>query len=109
MPNELQNSYNQQSPNKGLLSILTGQAEFSKKMAVLDTICYVVFAITCILLVIFVPSFVSICPDLVTIFTTGFVSLRLGYSAKATVENYKKLSSTFSEQDPVEDEEEENG
>lgn len=107
MPNELQNSYSQQSQNKGLLSILTGQAEFSKKMVVLDTICYVTFTIVCILLVIFVPSFIAICPDLVTILTTGFVSLRLGYSAKATVENYKKLSSTFSNQSAEKEEEEE--
>ena len=81
----------QQSENKrqGLLSIFLGQAEFSKKMAIFDTIYF--FVVAAVTLAVIWPDFAAICPDLVTIFTTGLVTLRLGYVAKAGVENYKKI------------------
>lgn len=65
--------------------------EFSKKMAIFDTIYYIIFVVASIILSICWPAFAAICPDLITIFTTGLITLRLGYTAKAGVENYKKI------------------
>lgn len=64
-------------------------------MAIFDTIYYIVFIIASIILAIAWPAFAAICPDLVTIFTTGLITLRLGYTAKAGVENYKKIGSAM--------------
>lgn len=80
----------QQSKNK-IFGLFSSQMEFSKKMAIFDTIYYIVFIIASIILAITWPAFAAICPDLVTIFTTGLITLRLGYTAKAGVENYKKI------------------
>ena len=60
-------------------------------MAIFDTIYYIAFIVVSITLAVIWPAFAAICPDLVTIFTTGLVTLRLGYAAKAGVENYKKI------------------
>lgn len=99
----------QQSENKrqGLLSIFLGQAEFSKKMAIFDTIYYIVFIVAVVTLAVIWPDFAAICPDLVTIFTTGLVTLRLGYVAKAGVENYKKIERSMRNPSYHEEEEEE--
>lgn len=100
----------QSSKNKkGLLAILTGQAEFSKKMAIFDTIYYIVFATACIILACIWPAFAAICPDLVTIFTTGLITLRLGYTAKAGLENLNKIRANFKAiRNSEDDEEDEN-
>lgn len=84
----------QQSKNK-IFGLFSSQMEFSKKMAIFDTIYYIVFIIASIILAIAWPAFAAICPDLVTIFTTGLITLRLGYTAKAGVENYKKIGSAM--------------
>ena len=81
--------------------------EFSKKMAIFDTIYYIVFIIASITLAIAWPAFAAICPDLVTIFTTGLITLRLGYTAKAGVENYKKIERSMRGYDTYEYEQEE--
>lgn len=90
-------SKEQQLENKrqGLLSIFLGQAEFSKKMAIFDTIYYIVFVVASIILACVWPPFAGICPELMTIFTTGLVTLRLGYTAKAGLENWNKIKSNF--------------
>ena len=84
-------SREQQSSKNKMLSLFFNQLEFSKKMAIFDTIYYIVFIIASITLAICWPAFAAICPDLVTIFTTGLITLRLGYTAKAGIENYKKI------------------
>lgn len=84
-------SKEQQSQKNKVFNLFSSQMEFSKKMAIFDTIYYIVFIIISITLAIIWPAFAAICPDLVTIFTTGLVTLRLGYAAKAGVENYKKI------------------
>lgn len=94
-PSKAQQSQKNKKARKGLLSVLLGQSEFSKKMAVFDTVYYIVFAAVCIVAAIIWPSFAAICPDLVTIFTTGLVTLRLGYVAKAGVENFTKIKKDF--------------
>ena len=101
----------QQSENKrqGLLSIFLGQAEFSKNMAIFDTIYYIVFIVAVVILAVIYPDFAAICPDLVTIFTTGLATLRLGYVAKAGVENYKKIERSMQSPSYREEEEEEVG
>ena len=94
-PSQVQQSQKNKKARKGLLNILLGQSQFSKKMAVFDTVYYIVFAAACIIGAIIWPSFGAICPDLMTIFTTGLVTLRLGYVAKAGVENFTKIKRDF--------------
>lgn len=90
-------SKEQQSSSNKAFSLVFSQMEFSKKMAIFDTIYYIVFIIASITLAIVWPSFAAICPDLVTIFTTGLITLRLGYTAKAGIENYKKIERSMRE------------
>lgn len=103
----------QSQKGKGLISILLGNAEFSKKMAVFDTIYYIVFAVASITLACIWQPFAAICPELLTIFTTGLVTLRLGYVAKAGAENFAKIKNTFDSarglQEEINAEEEEAG
>lgn len=84
-------SKERQSQKNKVFSLFSSQMEFSKKMAIFDTIYYIVFIIVSITLAVVWPAFAAICPDLVTIFTTGLITLRLGYTAKAGIENYKKI------------------
>lgn len=88
-------SKEQQSQKNKVFNLFSSQMEFSKKMAIFDTIYYIVFIIASITLAIVWPAFAAICPDLVTIFTTGLITLRLGYTAKAGIENYKKIESSM--------------
>lgn len=46
--------------------------------------------------------------DIFAYLTTAYVSLRLGYTAKAGIENYKKIAMTFKELAGDNSEEEEN-
>lgn len=78
-------------------------------MAIFDTIYYIVFIFAVIILAVVWPAFAAICPDLVTIFTTGLVTLRLGYVAKAGVENYKKIERSMRNPSYREEEDEEVG
>ena len=91
---------------QSLLSIFLGQAEFSKKMAIFDTIYYIIFVVASIILACVWPPFTGICPELITIFTTGLITLRLGYTAKAGLENWNKIKSNFKESSYEEDDEE---
>ena len=91
---------------QSLLSIFLGQAEFSKKMAIFDTIYYIIFVVASIILACVWPPFAGICPELITIFTTGLITLRLGYTAKAGLENWNKIKSNFKEPSGEEDDEE---
>ena len=90
-------SKEQQSSKNNAFKLFFNQLEFSKKMAIFDTAYYIVFILASITLAIVWPSFAAICPDLVTIFTTGLITLRLGYTAKAGIENYKKIERSMRE------------
>lgn len=95
-------SKEQQSQKNKVFNLFSSQMEFSKKMAIFDTIYYIVFIIVSITLAIVWPAFAAICPDLVTIFTTGLITLRLGYTAKAGIENYKKIERSMRDRDSYE-------
>lgn len=43
------------------------------------------------------PELATYCVSLFTTGTAAYVSLRLGYTAKAGVENYRKISATYAE------------
>ena len=108
MQNLQQKPSKEQLTNKrqSLLSIFLGQAEFSKKMAIFDTIYYIIFVVASIILACVWPPFAGICPELITIFTSGFITLRLGYTANAGLENWNKIKSNFKESSCEEDDEE---
>lgn len=44
---------------------------------------------------IFQPALAEYCVNIFSAATAAYVSLRLGYTAKAGVENYKKISSSY--------------
>ena len=71
--------------------------EFSKRLTIVDIICW--GFITALLLVVMLvqPGLAQYCVSIFTTATAAYVSLRLGYTAKAGVENYKKISQTYTE------------
>ena len=71
--------------------------EFSKRLTIVDIVCW--SFITALLLVVMLvqPSLAQYCVNIFTTATAAYVSLRLGYTAKAGVENYKKISQTYTE------------
>lgn len=62
-------------------------------------------SISLIVVLVLVPSIAQYCQNMLTTFATVYVSLRLGYTAKAGVENYKKIHSLL---EIKEEEEEDN-
>lgn len=95
-------SKEQQQQKNNIFALFSSQMEFSKKMAIFDTIYYIVFILVSVTLAIIWPAFAAICPDLVTIFTTGLITLRLGYTAKAGIENYKKIERSMRDKNSYE-------
>lgn len=71
--------------------------EFSKRLTIVDIVCW--GFITALLLVVMLiqPGLAQYCVSIFTTVTAAYVSLRLGYTAKAGVENYKKISQTYTE------------
>lgn len=102
-------SKEQQQQKNNIFALFSSQMEFSKKMAIFDTIYYIVFILISVTLAIIWPAFAAICPDLITIFTTGLITLRLGYTAKAGLENLNKIRANFKAiRNSEDDEEDEN-
>ena len=96
----------QQQQKNNCFVLFSRQMEYSKKLAFLDTVIYVALTVAAIILSIFNPAFLGILPNLITIFSTSLVTLRLGYTAKSGIENYKKIQASMRGETR---EEEENG
>lgn len=71
--------------------------EFSKKLTIVDIIAWAVFSLVLLVVLIVRPEVAQYCSSIFTTATAAYVSLRLGYTAKAGVENYKKISNTYKE------------
>lgn len=71
--------------------------EFSKKLTVVDIITWGVITILLLVVMLVQPSLATYCVGIFNATTAAYVSLRLGYTAKAGVENYKKISQTYTE------------
>lgn len=69
--------------------------EFSKKLTLVDIIVYVTLTIVLLIVLLVRPELGAFAQNIFAYMTTAYVSLRLGYTAKAGVENYKKIAQTY--------------
>ena len=69
--------------------------EFSKQLTMIDICCWAIITLLLLIVMLVQPSLASYCINIFNAATAAYVSLRLGYTAKAGVENYKKISSTI--------------
>lgn len=65
--------------------------EFSKKLAVADVVIYCVLMAALVVTMMFKNTASQLCVNAMTVISTVYTSLRLGYSAKATIENFQKI------------------
>ena len=71
------------------------QLEFSKQLTMIDICCWAIVTLVLLLVMLVQPSLAGYCVNIFNAATAAYVSLRLGYTAKAGVENYKKISATY--------------
>lgn len=69
--------------------------EFSKKLTIIDIIVYALLTITLLIILLIRPELGAFAQNIFAYMTTAYVSLRLGYTAKAGVENYKKIAESY--------------
>ena len=71
--------------------------EFSKKLTIIDIAAWLFLALCMFFILLLRPELGSFVQNIFAYITTAYVSLRLGYTAKAGVENYKKIAQTYKE------------
>ena len=71
--------------------------EFSKCLTIIDIVAWVFLSICMLVILVLQPELGSFVQNIFAYLTTAYVSLRLGYTAKAGVENYKKIAQTYKE------------
>lgn len=69
--------------------------EFSKQLTIIDICCWTIITLVLLIVMLVVPSLAEYCVNIFGGATAAYVSLRLGYTAKAGVENYQKINSTM--------------
>ena len=69
--------------------------EFSKVLTIVDIIVYVILTIVLLIILLIRPELGAFAQNIFAYMTTAYVSLRLGYTAKAGVENYKKIAENY--------------
>lgn len=69
--------------------------EFSKQLTMIDIVCWAIITLLLLIVMLVQPSLAPYCISIFQATTAAYVSLRLGYTAKAGVENYKKISATY--------------
>lgn len=83
--------------------------EFSKKLTIVDIICWSIISLILLIIMLVQPDVATYCVSIFNVETAAYVSLRLGYTAKAGVENYKKIASTYSSLTNINEESEASG
>lgn len=68
--------------------------EFSKQLTIIDICCWTIVTLVLLIVMLVMPTLAEYCVSIFGGATAAYVSLRLGYTAKAGVENYQKISST---------------
>lgn len=71
--------------------------EFSKKLTIVDIGVYATLTVVLLVILLIRPELGAFAQNIFAYLTTAYVSLRLGYTAKAGVENYKKIAQTYKE------------
>ena len=69
--------------------------EFSKKLTIIDVITWVFLSLVLLVILLLKPELGAFAQNIFAYLTTAYVSLRLGYTAKAGVENYKKIAENY--------------
>lgn len=77
--------------------IISQSVEFSKQLAIIDTIVYIVLMAALIIIMVLKESLASHATNAMIYITTTCVSLRLGYSFKAMGENMNKIKNSIIE------------
>lgn len=70
---------------------------FSKKLTLIDIATWAILSIIILILLLTRPELGMYVQNIFAYMTTAYVSLRLGYTAKAGVENYKKIAQNYKE------------
>lgn len=69
--------------------------EFSKKLTMVDIAIYAILTFIILIILLIRPELGTFAQNIFAYLTTAYVSLRLGYTAKAGVENYKKIAENY--------------
>lgn len=69
--------------------------EFSKKITYYDIIIYFILMAVIIVVMVLKSSLATYCVNIITAVSTTYVTLRLGYSAKACFENVNKIKGAY--------------
>ena len=64
-------------------------------MTIIDIGCWAIISLLLLIVMLLVPELADYCVNIFGGATAAYVSLRLGYTAKAGVENYKKISNQY--------------
>lgn len=62
--------------------------EFSKQLTIIDICCWTIVTLVLLIVMLVMPTLAEYCVSIFGGATAAYVSLRLGYTAKAGVENY---------------------
>lgn len=89
------NSAATQTRRKRKVTSVKKPMEFSKQLTMIDICCWAIVTLLLLIVMLVQPELASYCINIFNAATAAYVSLRLGYTAKAGVENYKKISSTI--------------
>ena len=68
--------------------------EFSKQLTIIDICCWTIVTLVLLIVMLVMPTLAEHCVSIFGGATAAYVTLRLGYTAKAGVENYQKINST---------------
>ena len=94
MPDQLRQPSNCAAKRRQKQSVKT-HLEFSKQLTIIDIGCWAIISLLLLIIMLLVPELADYCVNIFGGATAAYVSLRLGYTAKAGVENYKKISNQY--------------
>ena len=73
----------------------SSKLEFSKQLSIIDIVCWTIITLLLLIVMLVQPALAEYCVSIFGAATASYVSLSLGYTAKAGVENYKKISQHY--------------
>ena len=83
--------------------------EWSKQLTIVDIGAWAIITLLLLIVMFVDPTLAQYCVNIFTTATAAYVSLRLGYTAKAGVENYVKIKKAYTEINSNSDDLQENG
>ena len=84
----------QMSRRRNTIKMKPKKIEFSKQLTIIDICCWTIITLVLLIVMLVMPTLAEYCVSIFGGATAAYVSLRLGYTAKAGVENYQKINST---------------